>query len=216
MYWRPLVDKAFSVMRLRATRKARRILHFLPRIDGRLLRVLDLGAAEGYVGEAIHHRTGAEVTLADVENMNRTKLPHVCYDGRRLPFDDGAFDAVVLYFVLHHCEDPEQVFAEALRVSSGRLIVVESVYRTEQELKRLTTLDRLANRIRSLGVMRGQEPFLRFRKADEWKELGLASGAGWVAEGEWGHALHRKYLFVLDKKKVPPYPGRKKPAPPAS
>ena len=217
MYRQQLVETAFQLMRFRANQKAGRILHFLPRQDeGRPIRVLDLGAAEGYVGEAIHRRTGAEVTLADVEDMNRTKLPHVRYDGRRLPFADGSYDAVVLYFVLHHCEDPELVFNEALRVSSGRVVVVESIYRTEHERKRLVTLDTLANRIRSLGVMRGQEPVLRFRKAAEWKQMGLASGAGWVAEGEWGHALHRQYLFVLDKARVPPSQGRKKPAAAAS
>ncbi len=216
MYKKQLVNKAFLLMRLRATQKARRIMHFLPRAAGRPLRVLDLGAAEGFVGDIIHRRTGAEVTLADVEDLNRTTLPHVRYDGHRLPFDDGSFDAVVLYFVLHHCENPEQVFAEALRVSSGRVVVVESVYRTEEERKRLVLLDTIANRLRSLGAMRGQEPFLRFRKAGEWKQLGLASGAGWVAEGEWGNALHRQYLFVLDKAPVPPSSGRKKPAAPVS
>jgi alpha-1,6-mannosyltransferase len=204
MYRQHLVEKFFLLMRLRATQKAKRILHFLPRKEGRPLRVLDFGAAEGYVGEFIHRRTGAEVTLADVEDLNRTKLQHVRYDGRRLPFDDGVFDAVLLYFVLHHCEDPEHVLNEALRVSSGRVVVVESVYLTEKERKRLVTLDKLANRIRSLGVMRGQEPFLHFRRAEEWKQLGLSSGANWVAEGEWGHVLHRQYLFVLDKLQVPP------------
>ena len=41
------------------------------------LDVLDLGAGEGYVGQAIQQALAARVTLADVIPMNRTPLPHV-------------------------------------------------------------------------------------------------------------------------------------------
>ncbi|MEZ4703379.1 MAG: methyltransferase domain-containing protein [Rhodothermales bacterium] len=213
VYRKTIIDNAFALMRFRANGKAKRIIHHLPRRQDPPVRVLDLGAAEGFVGEAIQKRTGAEVVLADVEDMNRTRLPLTRYDGRRLPFEDGAFDAVVLYFVLHHCAEPEQVFQEALRVSSGRVIIVESVFTTDAERRRLTRLDILANRIRSFGVMRHQEAHLAFRRAEEWKRLMLESGARLVAEGGWGNVLHRQHLFVLDKNPIAPSVDRRRPRP---
>jgi SAM-dependent methyltransferase len=209
MHRTALVERAFRVLRFRAGRKVRRIQHFFPR-KAHPIRVLDLGAAEGYVGDEIGRRIGAEVILADVADLNRTSRPFVRYDGRKLPFEDGSFDAVVLYFVLHHCEEPEAVIREALRVTCGRVIVVESVFRTEAERRRLETLDVWANRVRSLGVLRAQEEHLRFRTAAEWKSIFLASEACLVAEGAWGRMLHRQHLFVLDIRPMPPSTGRSK------
>ena len=49
------------------------------------------------------------------------------YDGKRLPFEDDSFDAVLLMFVLHHAEDAGAVLREARRVSRDRVIVLEDV-----------------------------------------------------------------------------------------
>ena len=131
--------------------------------------------------------------------MNRTPLPHHLYDGRRLPFEAGTFDAVVLYFVLHHAEEAPQVLREALRVAPGRVVVVESVYEKAWDLRLLTVLDRLANRLRSGGKMRGQEEHLHFRTRAAWRNLFAEAGAEILAEQRRGRLVHRQALFVLQR-----------------
>ncbi|MCI0407982.1 MAG: class I SAM-dependent methyltransferase, partial [Acidobacteria bacterium] len=103
----------------------------VPFLVGR--RLLDLGAGEGYVSAALHGWTGAWVCSVDVGPFRRTAGPYVTYDGTRLPFRDTAFDTTLILLSLHHCREPEVVLDEALRVTGGRLIVIESVYRNQLE-----------------------------------------------------------------------------------
>ena len=159
--------------------------------------VLDLGAGEGYVGQEIKKKWGADVTLADVVNMNRTDLPHVLYDGQTLPFKDDQFDTTILYFVLHHAEGAERVLEEAKRVTKGQIVIVESVYKTQQDLKILTFLDVLANRLRSGGLMNAQEEFLHFRTVPEWKTLFKEKGVRVTAEMGKYSKVHQQHFFVL-------------------
>lgn len=192
-------DVLGTLQRARARSKVRFIQPFLPRLL-RPMRVLDLGAGEGYVGAILGEGRGGQVTLADVLPMNRTGLPHVLYDGHRLPFGDDAFDVTVLYFVLHHAEDPRAVVREALRVTSGRVIVVESIYEQEWDRRVLERLDRWVNRVRSGGLMRGQEEHLNFKRRDAWRTLFEEEGATVLSERRRGRLVHRQAAFVLAAK----------------
>ena len=163
-------------------------------LDGR--RVLDLGAGEGYVGEALARR-GAAVTLADVADFHRVPLPFVRLDeAAPLPFAPDAFTDVVLVFVLHHAADPARVLAEALRVAP-RAYVLESVYDTEGERRLLDRLDRLTNRLRS-PHLRAQEERLHFRRAEAWAELARSLGAA-VSVRRLGRWPHKQAALVLER-----------------
>ena len=179
------------VLRLRGRGKAERVDRLLPPAS----RVLDLGCGEGHVGAALAD-LGHRVTLADVADFHRAALPFARYDGRRLPFTNDAFDAVVLYFVLHHAADPEAALAEAMRVGR-RVVVVESVYRTARERRVLDLLDRLANRLRGGRVMAKQEEHLHFRPAAEWAELARRLGGEVVSFEEHGRPPHRQATAVI-------------------
>ena len=186
-----------SVQRGRAQRKFERLHPFFPRQEAPL-RVLDLGAGEGYVGAAVQAQLGADVTLADVLPMNRTPLPHVRYDGTTLPLEDNTFDVVMLYFVLHHAADAEQVLREALRVTRGRVLVAESVVEKGKPHRLLTALDAGANRLRSGGAMREQKA--HFRTAAAWKAMAERLRAEVVDEKRRGRWVHRQAFFALEKK----------------
>ena len=181
-----------SVMKFRGRRKAGRVARLLP-AGG---RVLDLGCGEGYVGGELDRR-GFRVTLADVADFRAVPLPFARYDGRRLPFADGAFDAVVLYFVLHHAADARLALAEAMRVGR-RVVVVESVYRTPLELRVLTFLDKAANRLRGGEQMAGQEEHLHFRRAGEWLDVATELGGVVVVRNEHGLPPHRQATLAID------------------
>ena len=183
---RPVFDAVLQrIQRQRAREKVAHLAISLQRINaahpGRRLCVLDLGAGEGYVGHEVATQYNARVRLADVVRMNRTPLPLDVYDGRTLPYADNTFDATVLYYVLHHCEHPERVLAEALRVSR-HVLIVESVYHAEQQRKVLRVLDQTANRVRSAGRMTAQEEHLSFRTPKQWEAVFEA----------WDVTLHRR------------------------
>lgn len=190
-------DAALQILQqLRARGKAARIRPFFSS-DPPPQRILDLGAGEGYVGQSLHDLLRAEVVLSDVLPMNRTNLPFVLYNGRALPFEAKSFDYTVLYFVLHHCRDQAQVLREALRVSRQGVVVVESVYQRPWDRRLLTFLDKLANRLRSGGLMRVQEEYLHFRTHDEWELFFMALGATIMQDRRDGSLLHRQSFFLL-------------------
>lgn len=188
-----------ALMRRRAARKAQRVRPALKAFTRRTkpLRVLDLGAGEGYVGAHLQREIDAEVVLADVVDLNRTSLPHVVYDGTTLPWEDNRFDVTLLYFVLHHCEDPRRVLREALRVSRDGVVVVESTYTSAWQRRFLRAADRFANRLRSGGVMGAQEEHLRFRRPEAWRAEMEAAGAEIVVEERFGSRLHPHVLFAV-------------------
>src|SRR5262249_27618488 len=58
-------------------------------------RLLDLGAGEGWVAEALRSRAPVWVCAVDIGPFGLVADPYVVYDGARLPFRDGAFDTTL-------------------------------------------------------------------------------------------------------------------------
>ncbi|BAM05211.1 class I SAM-dependent methyltransferase [Phycisphaera mikurensis] len=187
------------LMRARAEWKAARLSGFLPE-EGRLL---DVGCGEGLVTAALARRTGLTAVGVDVDAEAGAAAPVLACDGRRLPFRDGAFDAATVLTVLHHCDDPEAVLAEAVRVvrPGGRLLVAESVYRTAGGLWLLTRLDRFFNGLRG-GGRDGLAGPLRFAREQVWAGRFAAAELVPAQTRHLSRGLHRHVLFVLDR------PGR--------
>lgn len=162
-------------------------------------RLLDLGAGEGWVAEALRTRAAVWACAVDVGPFRLAGEPYVVYDGARLPFGDGAFDTTLLSLALHHARTPEAVLDEAVRVTRGRLLVVESVYRDRLERFWLDLLDGHLNRHRHGGRMTVP---LAFRRPGEWRALFESRGLRVVATDWLGSRLerlvHHPLLYVLD------------------
>jgi SAM-dependent methyltransferase len=160
-------------------------------------RILDLGAGEGWVTERLS-RAGFTTCGADVGAFAHTRVPYVIYDGTRLPFGDAAFETTLLLLTLHHCDEPEAVLDEALRVTRRRLIVSESVVRNRLDRFWLDALDGRFNRLRHGGRM--PTP-LGFRRAEEWQALFDSRGLHPIATrwlgGRLERLIHHPRLFVL-------------------
>jgi len=139
---------------------------------------------------------GCEVVSVDVQDFNETCRPLILYDGTRLPFKDGVFDAVLIIFALHHAEDPRPVLMEAQRVCRRRLIVFEDAIEGQW--------DRL--------VFRGFHRFLEWsqgipRPHHEWPparwstlatELGLTERWQGVIGRQMGYLASRNIAFVWE------------------
>jgi len=161
-------------------------------------RVLDLGAGEGWVTAELA-RHGFAACGADVGPFARVAIPYVVYDGSRLPFGDASFETTLLLLTLHHCEKPETVLDEAIRVTRARLIITESVIRNRLDRVWLDLLDGRFNRLRHGGRM--PVP-LGFRRAEEWEQLfasrSLVLSATRRLGGRLERLIHHPRLFVLD------------------
>jgi SAM-dependent methyltransferase len=162
-----------------------RAIH-LPRVErvaralaaqiGRASSLLDIGCGDGTVAFSIAKKVGADrVAGVDIKIRPKTVIPVIPYDGEHLPFPDGAFEAVVLSDVLHHCPRPEVVLREALRVSA-RVVAIKDHFRFGEVSRAiLLAMDMVGNAAPGVHV---EGAYLR---AGEWAALVHAVGARFTA-----------------------------------
>ena len=114
-------------------------------------RVLDIGAGNGLMGEAIRELfPGKSVVGVDVAPRLLPTVGFACaaYDGINLPFAEGAFDCALFCNVLHHVEPASRtrLVREALRVTAGGPVIVKDhLARSPLDKLRLAALDLVGN-----------------------------------------------------------------------
>ncbi|MDP2734932.1 MAG: methyltransferase domain-containing protein [bacterium] len=164
-------------------------------------KVLDIGAGGGWIGGKLREMTGAQVTLLDVADFNRTDLPLVLYDGATIPFPDSSFDATLLLYVLHHCQDPLVVLKEAVRVSKGNIIILEDTFTSRFDRAFVCLHDFTGN---LPGILfRGPEEQinmpLHFKSVKAWEEMFRKLGCKVIAVRQIQSFPIKQVLFVLEK-----------------
>ena len=110
--------------------------------------LLDIGTGTGRIAELFAGQAGRVVALdksLEMLRVARAKLQHlptsqvelVQGNFTDLPFEAAAFDTVVLHQVLHFAPYPEQVLAEAARVTrpQGRIAIVDFAAHDREELR---------------------------------------------------------------------------------
>jgi ubiquinone/menaquinone biosynthesis C-methylase UbiE len=90
--------------------------------------LLDLGSGTGHVTAWLERELGVEVVAADVTDIHVVGPPPVLIGDGNLPFENDAFSASLLFFMLAYPDDPVAVLREAARVTGGPVILVQSVY----------------------------------------------------------------------------------------
>jgi len=104
-------------------------------VDLSTVKIADIGCGVGKLHEYLKGRVagivGVDVSQGSIE-VARKQYPefeYKCYDGNRLPLDDGSFDLTMAIGVFHHVppEQWEQLTAEMLRVlrPGGWCLVIE-------------------------------------------------------------------------------------------
>jgi SAM-dependent methyltransferase len=157
---------------------------------GQARSLLDVGCGEGSVAVAIAQRVGAQrVAGVDIKIQPGVPIEAVAYDGLHLPFPDGAFEAVVISDVLHHCQDPVAVLREALRVAS-RIVAIKDHFRFGPVSEKLLLwMDQIGNASHDIHV-RGT-----YFGPREWAEMVAAAGGRFTGL-EWPLQIH-DYPFRL-------------------
>lgn len=170
-----------------------RAIH-LPRVErvtralaaqiGEAASLLDVGCGDGTVAQGIGAGVGAtRVAGVDVLVRPATAIPVTPYDGEHLPFADGAFEAVVISDVLHHCEHPARVLREALRVAS-RVVAIKDHFRFDRVSGAiLLAMDQIGNAAPGV-LVRGT-----YFTAGEWTALVREAG-GRITGLEWPLRIH--------------------------
>lgn len=90
-------------------------------------KVLDLGCGSGVFTQKVQNKFGVEIIGIDVMDCRIFKVPFRLFDGKRIPFSNGAFDTVLISFVLHHTENPVELLNEARRVGK-KIIIFEDLF----------------------------------------------------------------------------------------
>jgi SAM-dependent methyltransferase len=90
--------------------------------------LLDLGSGTGHLSARLQRELGLEVVAADVTDIHVVgPRPVMIVDGV-LPFEQRTFSAALLIFMLAYPNNPSAVLAEAARVTSGPIILVQSLH----------------------------------------------------------------------------------------
>lgn len=123
---------------------------------GGLGDLLDIGTGTGRMAELFapraRHVTGFDKSLdmlrvarARLQGLSAERFELVQGDFSVLPFADRSFDTVLLHQVLHYAQAPEQVLAEAARVTrpGGRIAIVDFAAHDREELRQIHAHARL-------------------------------------------------------------------------
>jgi SAM-dependent methyltransferase len=91
----------------------------------------DIGTGLGFVAKRIAEHNVPLVTtdIKDFRNDIAKDLDfYHCTQNEPLPFPDKSYDTSLLIAVLHHSEDPLNLFKEVDRITKDRLVIIESIY----------------------------------------------------------------------------------------
>jgi SAM-dependent methyltransferase len=108
-------------------------------------RILDIGTGNGGLCLALRNK-GLDIMPLDVVNLSFfPDVVPVIYDGTRIPFADKSYDTSLLVTMLHHTPNPEAVIREAIRVTRGKLVIMEDIYRNNLQRRLTFFADSLVN-----------------------------------------------------------------------
>jgi SAM-dependent methyltransferase len=184
-------------------------LDWFERIRPHLLGAnLNVGSGHGFFSRA-SRQAGIRMTSLEVpvRDAPRDEVDLVIYDGERMPFADGAFDASIALYVLHHTVAPARVLGEMKRVTRKRIILVEELYRHLPGKARLALLDFAVNSRSGLkSPIRWGSYLTRGRLAE------LAEAGGWtVFQAESArHLGFDEVLWIVDRNACQESGGRPK------
>ncbi|TVQ32416.1 MAG: methyltransferase domain-containing protein [Phycisphaeraceae bacterium] len=132
-------------------------------------RALDVGCGVGTLGVALMEGEQAPTGLI-VEGLERHRrggepITVHSYQGGVMPFEDDAYDVVILADVLHHAPEHDQLLAECARVAKRLLIIKDHQRAGLLAWPRIALIDWAAN------APYGVSCLFRYHTPSEWSEI---------------------------------------------
>ncbi|MGI9659452.1 MAG: class I SAM-dependent methyltransferase [Gaiellaceae bacterium] len=118
---------------------------------------LDVATGGGHVADRLR-ALGCEVTTTDASEAMR---PDVVCDAASLPLEDSAFAIVASRYATHHFPDISAAIGEMARVSSDRVVVVDTLYQDDA--------------VEQAELIRDADHVRNYSEA-EWRALFVAAG----------------------------------------
>ena len=137
---------------------------------------LDLGCGDGTLARRVM-AARPDVRIVGVDTLTRggCAVPVARYDGERLPFPAGRFDAVLLVDVVHHATHPRSLLAEAGRVARSAVVIKDHLADRVGARPLLRLMDWMGNARHGIAL-----PYNYWTRAD-WRlafaDLGLKVAA---------------------------------------
>jgi ubiquinone/menaquinone biosynthesis C-methylase UbiE len=157
-------------------------------------KILDLGCGSGICAKYFQDFFKAKVIGIDIRDNRLVPIPFQIFDGKNLPFENDSFDVVLINYVLHHCQSPEELLKEAKRVGK-RIIVFEDLPEG--------FLAELRCKIHQI-IFPGSKKIFNFKKKEEWEKIFEKLDLKIIAENQvfakfsWLDPVKR-IRFVLEK-----------------
>jgi SAM-dependent methyltransferase len=132
-----------------------------------------------------------------------TAIPIDPFDGHRLPYGDGEFDAVTFVDVLHHTDDPAELLGEAARVSRSVIVLKDHLLNGSLAQPTLAFMDWVGNARHGVVLPNNYWPENRWREAFDRLGLRITAWAvelgiyPWPAALLFGRQLH--FIARLEK-----------------
>lgn len=109
-------------------------------------KVLDVGCGDGTIDQAVMARSeGVMYEGIDVLARPTCAIPFNKYDGKTFPHADRSFDVVQFIDMLHHTDNIEELFGEAVRVSKRFVILKDHSFSNRFEHAVIKWMDWVGN-----------------------------------------------------------------------
>lgn len=133
--------------------------------------VLDVGCGDGTVAVAVNaNKSDLKFSGVDVFLRPQVAIPAIVYDGKTIPYDDGAFDYAMIVDVLHHTDEPAAVLSECLRVTKKGVVIKDHLAHGIAARPTLRFMDWVGNRGHDVRL-----PY-NYLSKEEWGNVFRKSG----------------------------------------
>ncbi|MEO0797150.1 MAG: class I SAM-dependent methyltransferase [Verrucomicrobiota bacterium] len=133
--------------------------------------LLDVGCGDGSLAKNISEQySDLMVKGVDVLPREETHIDVTFFDGKKIPFEDNSFDAIMCVDVLHHTDDPTVLLKEFQRVARDSVIIKDHFNNGPLSHQRLSFMDWVGNARYGVNL-----PY-NYLNHDEWHRAWESSG----------------------------------------
>jgi len=129
---------------------------------------LDVGSGNGRVAsEILRSRPDLSIQGLDTLVWPEQQIATTQFDGKNIPFEDNSFDFCIASDVLHHCEHPEELLAEMVRVASKGVVLKDHIAESRFQELLLGLMDWVGNRGHGVNLAYSYWPWSQWLVAFE-------------------------------------------------